>query len=124
MGNGSSLNVQRATFDEVREGKGLLISVLDETDQRVLVKGTVPCGDEVGEVERAIREKQPIVIYGKNAHDDKIWLKYKQLTKLGGSARVYVGGLFEWLLLHEVYGSDAFPLTTPEMVDLYQYRPK
>jgi hypothetical protein len=71
MGNGSSLNVQRATFDEVREGKGLLISVLDETDQRVLVKGTVPCGDEVGEVERAIRNLAGLKIKREKGTDGK-----------------------------------------------------
>ena len=124
MGNQSlSMAVQRATFDDVRIQTGLLISVLPETEQHVLIGGTVPCGDEVAEVEKAIREKKEIIVYGTNNHDDRVWVKYHQLKKLGGLPKVCVGGLFEWILLQEFYGKERFALTSYDF-DLYQYRPK
>ena len=128
MGNQSlTMAVQRATFEDVRanvSGKtGLVISVLAETDQQVLISGTVPCVDEVAEVEKAIHEKKEIIVYGTNNHDERVLTKYNQLKKLGGLPKVYVGGLFEWILLQEFYGKERFALTTYDF-DLYQYRPK
>ena len=67
--------------------------------------------------------KRVIIIYGRNNHDDRVWLKYAQLKKLGGKAKVYIGGLFEWILLQELYGNERFPLTSAKF-DPYQYSPK
>ena len=115
--------LERATFDDVRDPQYLVINVLNESEQDVLIQGTVLCTNEVAEVEKAIRNKKPIIVYGKNNHDDKVWVKYAQIKKLGGKAKVYVGGLFEWILLQELYGNDRFPLTSCKF-DIYQYSPK
>jgi hypothetical protein len=125
MGNNlSSLpTLERATFDDVKDPRYLLINVLSETEQGVLIQSTVACTNEVVEVEKAIQTKRTIIIYGRNNHDDKVWLKYAQLKKLGGKAKVYVGGLFEWILLQELYGNERFPLTSYNF-DPYQYSPK
>ena len=49
-----------------------------------------------------------VVIYGMNAADDSIVRKYNQLTGLGLiNVVVYPGGLFEWLLLQDIYGNDS-----------------
>jgi hypothetical protein len=125
MGNStSSLPVlDRATFDDLKDPRFLIINVLSETEQDVLIQGTVPCSEEVAEVEKAIAEKKVIIIYGRNNHDDRVCLKYSQLKKLGGKAKVYIGGLFEWILLQELYGNERFPLTSYNF-DPYQYSPK
>ena len=125
MGNTiSSLPVlERATFDDLMNASYLIINVLNDTEQDVLIQGTVPCTEEVVQVEKAIQEKRVIIIYGRNNHDDKVWIKHAQLKKLGGKAKVYVGGLFEWILLQELYGNERFPLTSYKF-DPYQYSPK
>lgn len=120
----SSLPVlERATFDDVSDPRYLLINVLSENEQDVLIQGTVSCTDEVAGVEKAIQEKKGIIVYGRNNHDDRVWVKYTQLKKLGGKPKVYVGGLFEWILLQELYGNERFPLTSYKF-DPYQYSPK
>lgn len=65
-----------------------------------------------------------IVIYGKNANDDKIYTKYQQLLNLGFyQIYVYTGGIFEWLLLQDIYGPNEFPTTKKEL-DLLKFKPK
>ena len=36
---------------------------------------------------------------------------------------IYLGGLFEWLCLQDIYGENAFPTTTHE-IDLLKYKPR
>ena len=110
----------RANFEQVH---GTVISVLGTDEQDLLIRGTVACADEIREVERAISQREPIVVYGLNDHDDRIYAKYEQLRKLGGDPRLYVGGLFEWLLLQDFYGAEQFP-TTAKPLDLLKYKPR
>jgi len=57
-----------------------------------------------------------------NSSDDTCINKYDQLVKLGFyNVYVYAGGLFEWLLLQDIYGSDLFP-TTNDKVDFLKYK--
>ena len=65
-----------------------------------------------------------IIIYGKNSNDITILHKYEQLVKLGfTNVHIYTGGIFEWMLLHEIYGKDLFKITRYE-IDILRYRPK
>jgi hypothetical protein len=49
--------------------------------------------------------------------------KQMQLKKMGfRNVFVYLGGLFEWLLLQDIYGKLEFP-TTSKQTDLLQYKP-
>jgi hypothetical protein len=65
-----------------------------------------------------------IVIYGRNSNDDKIYEKYNQLLKLGFyNIFLYTGGLFEWLMLQDIYGFNEFP-TTSKQLDFLKYKPK
>ena len=65
-----------------------------------------------------------IIVYGRNCADDKLNTKVKQLIDLGFyNVYVYVGGLFEWMLLQDIYGSNEFP-TTKKEVDILKYCPK
>jgi hypothetical protein len=100
----------------------LLINTLPEQEQTLLIYKTVPAGQEIHEVERAIQTKHTIIVYGKNSNDESIYVKYNQITKLGGIVYIYVGGLFEWLLLQDIYGSDLFK-TTNKTIDLLKFKP-
>ena len=65
---------------------------------------------------------QHIIVYGKNNNDEKIFIKHKQLINLGfTNISIYIGGLFEWMLLQEVYGELAFPTTSSEL-DILRYK--
>ena len=56
-----------------------------------------------------------------NSSDDTLIKKYYQLRKLGiKNIYVYVGGLFEWLLLQDIYGEDIFP-TSSTHIDILKY---
>jgi hypothetical protein len=69
-----------------------------------------------------LNKKISIIIYGKNANDESIFKKYEQLITLGFSTVfVYTGGIFEWLLLQDIYGKEEFP-TTSEELDILKYR--
>ena len=64
-----------------------------------------------------------IVIYGKNSNDEKLYNKYNQLISLGFyNVYVYPGGLFEWLMLQDIYGEKEFPTTKKEL-DILKYKP-
>lgn len=59
-----------------------------------------------------------------NSCDETLSKKYTQLMKLGFfDISVYIGGLFEWLLLQEIYGEELFPTTT-YCKDLLKYKGK
>ena len=63
-----------------------------------------------------------IIIYGKNAHQTKLFKKYEQLLKLGFiNVYIYPGGLFEWLCLQDIYGKENFPTTTDEL-DILKFK--
>jgi hypothetical protein len=57
-----------------------------------------------------------------NACDESIVVKYNQLNKLGfTNIHVYVGGLFEWMLLQDIYGEDMFKTTKKEL-DILKFK--
>jgi hypothetical protein len=65
-----------------------------------------------------------IIIYGKNCNDENVNKKYQQLLTIGFyNIFVYQGGLFEWLMLQDIYGKDLFP-TNKKEVDLLKYKPQ
>ena len=68
-------------------------------------------------------KKIHIIVYGKNNTDDTAEKKYQQLIDLGFSnVYLYYGGLFEWLLLQDIYGETEFP-TTKKVLDILKYKP-
>lgn len=122
MGN----SIQRISFEDVQFAQThsyTIISTLPTKEQDLLIDKTVSCDHEIPAVENAIRLKTPIIIYGKHSNDETIYVKYKQIQKLGGKVYLYPGGLFEWLLLQDIYG-DAFATTSSsKIVDLLKYKP-
>ena len=64
-----------------------------------------------------------IFIYGRNNNDETVIQKHKQIIALGfKNVYVYSGGLFEWLLMQDIYGEENFPTTTKEL-DILRYKP-
>ena len=51
-----------------------------------------------------------VVVYGRNGADLSAESHARKLAKHGIDAAVYRGGLLEWALLHELYGSDPYRL--------------
>jgi len=65
-----------------------------------------------------------VIVYGRNGTDETALTKCKQLSQLGFKhVYIYPGGLFEWLLLQDIYGFDEFP-TTKKVLDILLFKPK
>jgi len=105
----------------------LLINTLDEENQNCLIQKTINYKDENNIINNLIKQNNKeikIIIYGKNCNDISVYLKYKQLKSFGFSnIYIYQGGLFEWLLLQDIYGSTFFPTTQNEL-NLLKYKSK
>lgn len=102
----------------------ILINTLDLTYQYCLIPKTIKGHDEVNEVNNLLKrdKTRQIVVYGKNYHDEKIYKKYNQLKQLGfKNVKLYMGGMFEWLCLQEIYGIGLFPTEGVE-TDLLKYK--
>jgi len=102
----------------------ILINTLLDTNQDCLIKYTINAKKENEIINELLHKnkKKEIVIYGINHKDITIIKKYTQLKKLGfTNIHIYFGGLFEWLLLKEVYGSVNFP-TDGETIDILKYK--
>ena len=68
--------------------------------------------------------KRAFIIYGENSTDESVYKKYEQLISLGimnKNIMIYSGGIFEWLLLQDIYGDEEFPTTTKEL-DILKYK--
>ena len=116
-------DMQTALFGEPT----ILISTLDATQQACLLVGTAPVTEEVALLNLYLQKKPAavrVIIYGQNAADLSAPAKYEQLLALGfTNIYLYAGGLFEWLLLQDVYGREHFP-TTSKAADILQYKGK
>jgi hypothetical protein len=128
MGNSMSISphinfedLQSAINDQERT---LIINTLDAHMQSCLIAGTLAIDQEVEVLNAQLKKNTEvrIIIYGMNATDKTVQKKYEQLLKLGFyNVYIFSGGLFEWLLLQDVYGSELFP-TTATKVDLLKYK--
>jgi len=103
----------------------LIINTLVPSEQKCLIVNTTLAEEEESIINRYMKENKNIriIIYGKNCNDESIQKKYQQLLTLGFyNIFVYIGGMFEWLLLQDIYGKDLFPTTKKEL-DLLKYKP-
>lgn len=118
--------IQRISFEDIQHAQttdAVIINTLPLNEQSVLICKTVNCEHEINAVEQAIRKKGQILIYGKHSNDETIYVKYEQIKKLGGNVYLYSGGLFEWILLQDIYGTDHFQTTNDSIIDLLKYKP-
>tara|TARA_B100000989_G_scaffold109358_1_gene80236 strand:+ start:377 stop:781 length:405 start_codon:yes stop_codon:yes gene_type:complete len=131
MGNTQSIN--KLNFESVQKiinknttEQYIIISTLENDNQDCLIKNTITPEKEITLLNYYLKENKKIniLIYGENSSDNKIVDKYNQLNKLGFSnLYIYIGGIFEWLLLQDIYGDDEFP-TTNNIVDILKYKGK
>lgn len=119
---------QTINFEDVQsilyDNETLLINTLEATQQQCLIVGTVPVEKETAimNIQLTKNKKTRIVVYGMNSSDISILKKYEQLQHLGFSnVFLYLGGLFEWLLLQDIYSAKLFPTTTHER-DILKYK--
>jgi len=126
---GSSQSINKINFEDIqtiiREQKYILINTLDITEQSCLIPYTIAPHDEVETLNNLLKYNKKntrIIIYGKNSNDEKIYSKYNQLINLGFyNLFLYTGGLFEWLMLQDIYGFNEFPTTKKEL-DFLKYK--
>jgi hypothetical protein len=102
----------------------LIINTLPPSEQNCLIINTTIANDEESIINKFMKENKSIriIIYGKNCNDESVNKKYQQLLTLGFyNIFVYLGGMFEWLLLQDIYGKELFPTTKKEL-DLLKYK--
>ena len=131
MGNDSSYIHKFVSYEDVQSTiintntKSILINTMNQEEQECLIHNTLPIIDEVMYMNELLENQQYeyIYIYGKNYMDRSINKKYEQLISLGfTNVYIYGGGMFEWLLLQDIYDVELFPTTSVE-IDILKYRP-
>jgi len=108
------------------KNKFLLINTLESSRQNILIKNTLPIDKEEELINKLIKSNQNvnIIVYDENANAPNLMKKYNQLLGLGFiNVFIYPGGLFEWLLLQDIYGYDNFPTTSQER-DILKFKGK
>jgi len=119
MGNSNS-TIKKVSFEDIQQainvsGAQTLINTLPADKQECLIPKTIPINQEESTINAFLKNGDTdvrLIVYGVNCNDDTMFVKYNQLTSLGfKNVSVYVGGLFEWLLLQDVIGFDDFPTT-------------
>ena len=130
MGNSQSTSI-KINYEDIQyilknpEGH-ILINTLSNSEQICLITNTININNEENVINNCIKRGSKdikIIIYGKNSNDEKIYNKYNQLTSLGFyNVYIYTGGLFEWLMLQDIYGEKEFPTTKKEL-DILKYKP-
>ena len=106
----------------------VLINTLKNDNQDILIKNTLSIEKEESIINEIISNykvpDKPVIIYGKNCCDLTVNKKFDQLVNLGlKDIYIYYGGLFEWLLLQDIYGEDEFP-TSSKILDILKYKGK
>lgn len=123
---------RRIGFEDVKyaiahENSFLLINTLPVSEQKCLIKTTLDWNLEEQTLNEMLNQyytsSRRLIIYGRNSADATVEKKYHQLMQLGFTdVSMYTGGLFEWMLLQDIYGDAEFPTTSREL-DVLKYRP-
>jgi hypothetical protein len=102
-----------------------IINTMNISEQACLIYGTLSYDKEEKMINHLIEngdKEHTIIIYGKHSSDESPQKKYNQLIKYGfKQVYIYNGGLFEWLLLQDIYGYKQFP-TTKKNADILAYK--
>ena len=108
--------------------KNILINTLDQSLQHCLIKSTLSVENETAVLNQMIENNKfnqiNILVYGLNSVDNSVEQKYKQLIDLGfPNVYIYSGGIFEWLLMQDIYSKENFPTSSYDM-DILKYKPR
>jgi hypothetical protein len=113
MGQASSY--PRCSFQDIQKRKNdsILINTLPLQKQDYLIKGTIHGLQETDRINELLYKNKnkriEIIIYGVDCQDLSVYKKFTQLKSFGFvNVSIYMGGIFEWALLQEIYGSN-FP---------------
>jgi hypothetical protein len=127
MGNTSS--IKKINCEDMQKAckntdNYVIINTLEPHMQKCLIYNTMSIEREEEIINSIVKKlsNKNIIIYGRNSNDEKVYKKYEQLIVLGcKNVFIYVGGMFEWLLLQDIYGSELFPTTSKEL-DILKYK--
>ena len=124
----NNIGYEDVLFSIEKTSKHILINTMESNLQQCLIKSTLSIVNEDTVLNQIIDKSQfkevIIIIYGCNAVDISVDKKYKQLIDLGfPNVYIYNGGMFEWLLLQDIYGQDNFPTTSCDL-DILKYKPR
>lgn len=121
---GNTTSIRKYNFEQMQSvTNAIIINTLPNTSQVCLILNTLRNTEEEHTINGLLKtnKKVDIIIYGMNCNDESIYKKYTQLQDLGFvNIGVYVGGMFEWLLLQDVFGEELFPTTSKEL-DILKY---
>jgi hypothetical protein len=108
----------------------MLINTLPVDSQDCLISTTVSVEKEEAIINKYLKENRGIriIVYGKHCNDELVDKKYQQLLALGfNNIYAYMGGLFEWLLLYDIYGKELFPVnnlnSNKKNIDILKFKP-
>ena len=127
----SKKHIQKVSYENIQDivkekVRGTIINTLPITDQSVTISKSIDAIQEETVINGLIEQglfNDTIIIYGKNSCDDNVVQKYINLQKYGfTNVYIYSGGLFEWLCLQDIYGSEWFP-TKGKTIDILKYKP-
>jgi hypothetical protein len=127
MGNSPSV-IKNINFEDmqyaINDTTSIIINTLDAINQKCLIKETIAIDKEVEFLNAQLSKDKTIriIIYGMNSCDTNTMKKYDQLIGFGFyNVYIYQGGLFEWLILQDIYGKELFPTTCSES-DFLKYK--
>lgn len=124
---GAHQSIIRVNYEDVKyaidnaSSGFVLINTLSSNKQNCLISGTIHADEETTTLNKLLKENisTKIIVYGENSNDTKVDEKCQQLRSLGFfHVHSYTGGLFEWLLLQDIYGADMFQTTSIELEHL------
>ena len=126
---GTTQSIKKIGFEDMQiviktPDSYLLINTLSPIEQSCLIVNTVEINSEESLINKYLLTNKyiKIIVYSKNCTDDSAVKKYQQLIALGFlDVYIYSGGLFEWLLLQDIYGVTEFP-TTSKQIDFLKYK--
>ena len=124
---GNKHPIQKINFEDMQhfiKSSNIIISTLPSQNQYCLIPNTLDPDSEIKLLNELLKKdtNTPLIVYGMNSCDNSLIKKYNQLNKLGFSQIfIYTGGIFEWLLLQDIYGEDSFPTTKKEL-DILKYK--
>ena len=130
MKNTDSRTVERRIgFEDMKhaaQNKYTIINTLPDNKQDCLIKGSTTANEEEDLINDLLEHDEVdkiVILYGAHSADESVEKKAAEL-KEAGFRRVYLygGGLFEWLLLQDVYGESDFPTTT-KITDVLAFQP-
>jgi rhodanese-related sulfurtransferase len=128
---GNTQIIQKMNYEDMQyiifnKDNNIIINTLNENEQQCLIPNTINPTQEVEILNSLIKnnnKKIRIIVYGRNSNDEQIYKKYNQLNSLGFyNVFIYVGGMFEWVMLQDIYGEQEFPTTKREL-DILKFKP-